>query len=41
MLRYIYNNQEEVKQKSIKALENSKNWTWKNTAEKIKRVIGK
>ena len=32
VMRYVYNNKEEIKQKNIQALEDSKKWTWDNSA---------
>jgi len=34
-MRYAYENQEEIKQRGQKAIEDSKNWTWDNSATKI------
>lgn len=39
MLRYCYENQDKVKYKSVKALETSKQYTWKDTAKKLLELI--
>lgn len=45
VLRYCYNNQDEVKSKGLKALENSKQWSWDESAKKahlfLKEIIKK
>ena len=38
-MRYIHNNPEEVKQKSLKAIETAKHWTWDHSAQKIGELI--
>jgi len=40
-LRYCAGNQDMVKKKGIQALIDSKNWTWKNSAEKAKLALDK
>ena len=39
VMRYVYEHPEEVKEKGKQALEDSKNWTWKNSAEKLKLLM--
>lgn len=39
LMRHCLNNPEEVKQKGLKALEDSKNWTWNLSAKKIMGVL--
>jgi hypothetical protein len=38
-LRYIYEHQEEAKEKGLNALDNSKKWTWTNSAQRAKKAL--
>ena len=39
LMRYCYENQQEVKVKAKLALEESKKWTWENSAKKAKEFL--
>jgi glycosyltransferase involved in cell wall biosynthesis len=38
-LRYVYEHQEEAKKKGLAALDNSKKWTWNNSALKVEKAL--
>jgi len=39
IMRYVYNNQQEVKVRGKHALIDSKNWSWRKSAEKLKELL--